>query len=61
MVDLNPTTSIIIKCKWSKYPIKGRWSDKKARPNYIGLQKPILLYFYLFGHAMWLAGSLTRD
>lgn len=43
MVDLNPTTSIIIKCKWSKYPIKGRWSDKKARPNYMQLTSVLFI------------------
>jgi len=52
--------SIIIKCKWSKYPIKGRWSDKKD-PIICGLQKHILLYFYLFGHAAWVSASPTRD
>ena len=29
----------IIKHKWSKYPIKGRLSDKKARFNYMWVRK----------------------
>lgn len=45
-IDLNPTVSIIIKCKYLNIPIKRQrfsdWIKKRTRSNYMKLTRKLL-------------------